>query len=129
MVITSIQKIRIFLTILLAIALNAQAELQIIVDGGVEEPTRIAVVPFGWAGDNPLAENVSSIVANDLSRSGMFKLMAQENMLSSPELESQIFFRDWRVSGNDFMLIGSMKPSPSGISATVELYDILTEKS
>ena len=128
MVITSIQKIRIFLTILLAIALNAQAELQIIVDGGVEEPTRIAVVPFGWAGDNPLAENVSSIVANDLSRSGMFKLMAQENMLSSPELESQIFFRDWRVSGNDFMLIGSMKPSPSGISATVELYDILTEK-
>lgn len=128
MVITRIKKVRIFLTILLAIAFNAQAELQIIVDGGVEEPTRIAVVPFGWAGDSPLAENVSSIVANDLSRSGMFKLMAQENMLSSPELESQIFFRDWRVSGNDFMLIGSMKPSPSGISATVELYDILTEK-
>jgi TolB protein len=128
MVVRSIKRIHVFLSILLVFTLNANAELQIVVDGGVEEPTRIAVVPFGWDGDSALSEDVSAIIANDLSRSGMFKLMAQENMLGSPESESQIFFRDWRVSGNDFMLIGSMKPTANGVTATVELFDILTEK-
>jgi TolB protein len=108
--------------------ISIHAELQIVVDGGVETPTRIAVVPFGWDGDTALKEDVSAIIANDLRRSGMFKLMDEENMLSSPETESQVFFRDWRVSGNDFMLIGSMKPTANGVKATVELFDILTEK-
>ncbi|MEH6446618.1 MAG: Tol-Pal system beta propeller repeat protein TolB [Oceanospirillaceae bacterium] len=109
-------------------SVTAQAELQIVVDGGIEEPTHIAVVPFGWDGANALSEDISAIVANDLSRSGMFKLMEEGDMLSSPEAESQIFFRDWRISGNDFMLIGSVKPTANGVTATVELFDILTEK-
>jgi TolB protein len=124
-----IKKIRIISLLLIAtFSLFARAELQIVVDGGVEEPTHIAVVPFGWDGDNALAEDVSAIVANDLRRSGMFKLMGEEDMLSSPEREDQIFFRDWRISGNDYMLIGSMQPTANGIQATVELFDILTEK-
>ncbi len=114
--------------LMLLIGMQANAELRIVVDGGVEEPTNIAVVPFGWDGDNALAENISAIVANDLRRSGMFKLMNEENMLSSPETQAQIFFRDWRISGNDFMLVGSMKPTANGVKATVELFDILTEK-
>ncbi len=124
-----IKKIQILSLLLIAtFSLFARAELQIVVDGGVEEPTHIAVVPFGWDGDNALAEDVSAIIANDLRRSGMFKLMNEEDMLSSPEREDQIFFRDWRISGNDFMLIGSMQPTANGIQATVELFDILTEK-
>jgi len=110
------------------ICVNANAELLVEITEGVDEPTNIAVVPFGWNSDSPLAEDVSAIIANDLSRSGMFKLMKEENMLSSPATQDQIFFRDWRISGNDFMLIGSMKPTASGITATVELFDILTEK-
>lgn len=107
---------------------NANAELLVEITEGVDQPTNIAVVPFGWNSDSPLAEDISAIIANDLSRSGMFKLMNKENMLSSPATQDQIFFRDWRISGNDFMLIGSMKPTGAGLAATVELFDILTEK-
>lgn len=110
------------------LSVSVQAELLVEITEGVDEPTHIAVVPFGWDGENALQEDISAIVANDLRRSGMFKLMAAENMLSSPESESQIFFRDWRISGNDYMLIGTMAPTTNGVTATVELFDILTEK-
>ena len=120
------KKICLLLITLLSCSVNAQLLVEI--TEGVDEPTHIAVVPFGWDGDQAMQEDISAIVANDLRRSGMFKLMAEENMLGSPETESQIFFRDWRISGNDFMLIGSMKPTATGITATVELFDILSEK-
>jgi TolB protein len=121
--------IKSFCVVLLTLmCVNANAELLVEITEGVDEPTNIAVVPFGWNSDSPLAENISAIIANDLRRSGMFKLMNEENMLSSPATQDQIFFRDWRISGNDFMLIGSMKPTGSGLTATVELFDILSEK-
>ena len=119
---------RIFLMLCVFLSFSVKAELLVEITEGVDEPTHIAVVPFGWDGDNALQEDISAIVANDLRRSGMFKLMAEENMLSSPESESQIFFRDWRISGNDYMLIGTMAPTSNGVTATVELFDILTEK-
>jgi len=126
MVNSTMKKICLMLLTFFSVSVNA--ELLVEVTEGVDEPTHIAVVPFGWDGDSALQEDISAIVANDLRRSGMFKLMKEENMLSSPESESQIFFRDWRISGNDYMLIGSMEPTATGIKATVELFDILTEK-
>lgn len=114
------------LAALFSISVNAEVFVEVV--EGIEEPTHIAVVPFGWDGDNALSEDVSAIISNDLRQSGMFKLMAEQDMLSSPERQDQIFFRDWRISGNDYMLVGSLKPSATGVSAHVELFDILSEQ-
>ena len=73
----------------------------IIIDRGVDEPIRIAVVPFAvnaaTAADaaklRDLA-NPADIVAFDLARSGQFDPMAKENMLSYPSDRSGVFFRD-----------------------------------
>ena len=71
----------------------------IIIDRGVDEPIRIAVVPFAidaaTAADatrlRDLA-NPADIVAFDLARSGQFDPMAKENMLSYPSDRSGVFF-------------------------------------
>lgn len=119
---------RFALGLMALLSFSVSAELLVKVTDGVDEPTPIAVVPFGWEGENALAEDIGEIVANDLRRSGMFRLMATDDMLSAPQSRDQIFFRDWRVSGNDYMLIGNVVPTAAGVSATVELYDILSEQ-
>ena len=88
----------------------------------------MAIVPFGWEGGQALSEDLAGIIDNDLSRSGMFKTMDRADMLSSPAPGDEVFFRDWRLSGNDYMVIGSVSPTATGIQATAELYDVLKEQ-
>ena len=81
---------------------NAQAENSldtIIIDRGVDEPIRIAVVPFAIDVNSAAnaailndLPNPSDIVAFDLARSGQFDPMAKENMLSFPARSSEVFF-------------------------------------
>jgi TolB protein len=56
-------------------------------------------------------------------------MMKRENLLCTPRSKEQVFFRDWRISGSDYLVIGRLIPAPNGqITATVELYDVLKEK-
>ena len=61
-----------FILFALLLASAARAELQIEINRGVENPTPIAVVPFGWQGVGSPPEDVSQIVDSDLARSGQF---------------------------------------------------------
>lgn len=110
-------------------ALVAQADLVVEVTQGASEPTPIAVVPFGWQGGSPLAEDVGKIVGQDLQRSGLFDVLARENMLSFPTRREQVYFRDWRVSGSDYLVIGKVENAANGkLNVSFQLYDVLKEK-
>ncbi len=84
----------------------AQAELQIEINQGVENPTPIAVVPFAWQGVGAPPEDAAQIVDSDLARSGQFSPISRRDMLSYPSRESQLFFRDWRAISAEYVLIG-----------------------
>jgi len=115
-------------TLLLMIAVTARADLVVEVTQGVDAPTPIAVVPFQASG-LALSDDIAQIVSDDLGRSGFFKSMSRANMLGTPSTQEQVFFRDWRVSGNDYMVIGRIAPGVNGqVQATVELYDVLKER-
>ncbi|CAG0906934.1 unnamed protein product, partial [Cyprideis torosa] len=104
------------------------AELVVEVTQGVDAPTPVAVVPFGWDGE-VLSEDIAKIVSDDLGRSGFFNMMNRESMLSTPRSRDQVFFRDWRISGSDYLVIGRLQPAANGqITATIELYDVLKEQ-
>ena len=106
----------------------ARDELTVEITQGVDEPTPVAVVPFSWSGAQALPEDVAKVVSDDLYRSGLFKLMPRENMLSFPSDRSSLFFRDWRISGSDFIVIGRIKDSEGQLTVAFELYDILKEE-
>lgn len=99
----------------------------IIIDKGVDDPIRIAVVPFRTNVDDP--DNLSDIVSFDLSRSGQFSPLAPENMLSQPFNAQQVFYRDWRILKSAYLVIGNAIQGQDGrIDVNFELFDVFNEK-
>ena len=64
-------KIIIGLSILL-LSYGVRAELVIPIVSGVDNPTKIAVVPFSSTSANALPENIADVVSANLKRSGQF---------------------------------------------------------
>lgn len=106
----------------------ARAELTVEITQGVDEPTPVAVVPFAWSGQQSLPDDIDQVIGNDLYSSGMFKLMPRENMLSFPSDRNSLYFRDWRISGTDFIVIGRISEAEGQLNVAFELYDILKEE-
>ncbi|UTF60375.1 Tol-Pal system beta propeller repeat protein TolB [Gilvimarinus sp. DA14] len=120
---------RIFVALLLSLcALTARAQLTIEITQGVDNPTRIAVVPMGWSGSSPLPEDVSSIVSANLERSGQFESVPRTSMLSFPSKEADVFYRDWRVMGTEFLLVGNIEERGGRYYATYSLFDVLGQR-
>ncbi|GAB1258992.1 Tol-Pal system beta propeller repeat protein TolB [Aurantivibrio plasticivorans] len=104
------------------------AQLEIVIDSGVDDPTPIAVSPMGWSGE-PLPEDISEIVAADLRRSGLFAPVSRSDMLSSPKRESEVYYRDWRLLKTEFLVIGNLTRNPAGnYRLEFKMFDIFAER-
>lgn len=108
--------------------------LEIVVTEGWDSPTKIAVVPFG--GPSLPGVDLADVVAADLLRSGQFAALPSEDMLSLPDSVEGVFFRDWRLLGMDYLLIGRVAVAAGGPRVTANsrlalvyhLFDIATER-
>ncbi|HEX5678394.1 MAG TPA: Tol-Pal system beta propeller repeat protein TolB [Alcanivorax sp.] len=115
------------IAILSMLALNARAELLIQITEGRTDAVPIAVVPFAGAGDAP--ENVSDIVRADLHRSGQFKTLSPKDMLSRPTNADVLSYRDFRVLGQEYVVIGSLKETGTGAyEVSYSLHDVARGK-
>ena len=104
-------------------AVMARAELLIRVTEGRVDAVPIAIVPFEGAQNAP--EDVSQIVQADLHRSGQFKPLPAEDMLSRPRNESEVIYRDFRVLGVEYIITGSMQAQESGgYEVSYALFDV-----
>lgn len=108
----------------------AHAELMIEITKGSDSALPIAVVPFANKGGFAVPFDVASIVANDLQRSGDFDTLPTSKMLSLPEQYDQVHFRDWRLLGQNFVLIGQVKYSEytKKYEVSYELVDVFSQK-
>lgn len=111
------------------LAITAQAELSIQITQGVDNPIPIAIVPFSWQGDGVLSEDISQIVMNDLEQVGEFRALSRSNMLSMPSEQQEVFYRDWRILAQDYLLVGKINRPPGSQLVTVqyEFFDINRE--
>ena len=115
---------------LMLVAQNLYAQRVIEITRGNDKASPIAVVPFGWQGGTPLPEDMAEIVSNDLRNSGMFAPFDRRNMLSTPTQASEIFPRDWRILGVDYVVAGqvSMDPASEQYRLQFSLYNVLREE-
>lgn len=121
--------IRIWLIALIAsLPLLARAELTVVIERGADNPTPIAVVPFVVQGGVVLPEDVAAIVRADLQRSGQFDAMSPRDMLAFPSTAQEIFYRDWRMLGSEYLVIGRLQPQGESWQLNMELYDILSQR-
>ena len=101
--------------------------LDILIDHGYDDPTRIAVVPFETLDSTDAG--IAEIVSFDLARSGQFDPLPRENMLSYPARAEDVFFRDWRILGIEYVVIGRLRKQPNGdLSVAYHLLDVFNER-
>ena len=101
------------LLIALLIANSAHAELVIRVTEGNDQPTVIALSPFDLNGLK-VESDITDIVESDLRRSGLFKLIPQKDMLAFPSKPTDVYFRDWRLLGTEYLVVGAMSVLADG---------------
>ena len=108
----------------LIIALPAIA-FEITIDKGVDNLTRMAVVPFRVEGSAP---DIADTIANDLRSSGRFELIRPEHMLSIPSSPSEISFRDWRVLETEYVVVGVSRVNDQGqLEAEFHVVEVFSE--
>ena len=120
---------RAFLVMICLWSAYAQAELSIQITQGVDNPVPIAIVPFAWEGDGVLSEDIDQIVMDDLQQVGEFRALSLGNMLSLPNEEREVFFQDWRVLAQDYLLVGKINRATGSqlVRVQYELFDINRE--
>ena len=107
--------------------LEASAQLSIEITRGADNPTKIAIPVIAVAGAN---EDVSGIVADDLRRSGLFEPMPKANMLSNPATVEEVYFRDWRVVGMEYLVVGKAVTQGDGrVQMDFSLLEIPSERT
>lgn len=109
------------------LSVSSRAELMIEISQGVDNPTKIAVMPLQWKGQGLLPEDVSKIIQTDLKRSGLFSFPKQA-LSPIPYQQPQVVFGDWRAIGVEYLLIGGIVQQGTGYDIRYELYDVYRQK-
>ena len=101
------------LLLLLTQSATAWSELVIRVTQGNDKPTVIAVSPIGLNGIR-VKEDIGAIVEADLQRSGLFRATPRRDMLAFPSAAKDVYFRDWRILGTEYLVVGSLQQIEDG---------------
>lgn len=95
-----------FFIVSLLFSVFAKAELTIEITQGIATSIPISVVPFQTESLASPGAVVDKVVASDLERSGHFSVLAPKDMLSHPHTEDDLYFRDWRLLKQDYVVMG-----------------------
>lgn len=103
-----LKKYRILLLCCLFFPAVVHAQLNIVITQGVDNPVPVAIVPFEWEGFGVLSDNIDEVISNNLRNTGEFAPVDPANMLSQPHEQAEVYFRDWRFLGSDYLLVGKI---------------------
>lgn len=102
----------IFLFALLAAPAASHAALTIEIIGGGASQIPIAIAPF--RAEDALAQKITPVIAADLARSGLFKVVDSGGMVPVPHEPAQINYPQWRTRGAEAVVIGTVTQLPDG---------------
>ncbi len=103
----------------------ARAELQLVITGGVDSARPIAIVPFQWDGPEALPQDVSSVIASDLRRSGKFNPVEVNKMPQTPYSPDDIDYSAWSAMSVDALLTGKITKNGDRYVVHYQLVDIV----
>ena len=107
----------------IGVSAPAQAQLQLRIGGGSFQPMPIAVADF--SGDANLGGLVSSVVTNDLRRSGYFLPLEKGRFPESPNFDAAPGFEKWRAAGVQGLVTGRVSRDASGrLKVEFRLWDV-----
>ncbi len=102
------------------------SELVLEITKGSDNPYTVALINF--KGSKSATNEIKNIVKNDLDRTGEFKILENNKLLSIPTNEENINYSDFKILGIDYILMGSVvEEDRSNISATYKVFDVKKE--
>lgn len=90
----------------------ASAQLRIEVIGGGATQIPVAIVPF--RAEEGLSQRLTTVVAADLTRSGLFRMIDPGGMNPVPYEPEQLNYGQWKARGADAVVIGSVSKGADG---------------
>ena len=116
---------RTFVIFLCLLGTPLHAALDIEIFGGGASQIPIAIVPF--ASEEKLKQSVTAVVASDLQRSGIFRLVDSGGL--SPHDPRDIIYPNWQMLGTHALVVGSTRMLPNGqVEVRYSLMDVATQE-
>ena len=117
----------IVLVCLLLVSLSSVVEAQLVVEitEGIKRRP-IAIVPFGWEGNgDAMPSDVAQIISDDLTRSGRFAPIPEEDMLQKPTTGADVDFDDWAILGVEAVVVGRVtQTGDNAYNVQFQLFDV-----
>lgn len=117
----------IVLVCLLLVSLSSVVQAQLVVEitEGIKRRP-IAIVPFGWEGNSDaMPGDVAQIISDDLTRSGRFAPIPEEDMLQKPTTGIDVDFDDWAILGVEAVVVGRItQTGDNAYSMQFQLFDV-----
>ncbi len=115
----------------------AQAQVKGLIVGPGAQRYRLAVSPLrnlGAAGDaGRLSERIADVIADDLDRSGWFKIIDRSAYLENPQRTGirlgRFDFRDWATIGAEGLVKGGFRVRGARVESELWLYDVFRQES
>ncbi len=108
---------------LMLITAPARAQLTINVETSSGRQVPIAIAPFALEAGAP--QNITPLIADNLARSGMFRIVNTVGISNLPTEPSQVNFVDWSSRATEALVIGGIKPLPDGrYEVNYRLFDV-----
>jgi TolB protein len=124
---TVLNRFRIILFLGLFAAGIANADLVVDVQG-IAQPTPVAIVPFGWEGEDAnMPLDVAQVITDDLGRSGRFAPIGEDKMLQKPTDGEEVDFQDWSFVGVEAVVVGKVIQDPANtnqFTLRFQLFDV-----
>ncbi|WP_386689766.1 Tol-Pal system beta propeller repeat protein TolB [Lonepinella sp. MS14437] len=102
---------------------QADDEVRIVIDEGVEGARPIAVVPFKSNG--PVPADIADIISADLRNSGKFNPVAVSQMPQQPGSASEVTPDAWASLGVDAIVVGQVTAAGGGYNIAYQLVDTI----
>lgn len=102
--------------------------LKVQVNKGVFSPIPISITTFTGE-PSQLSKNMRQIIIQDLSTSGLFKVLPESAYIqNNASLKQAVRYADWRLIKSDGLLHGEITESGEEIVVRIKLLDVFAEK-
>lgn len=109
---TSIYARTVLIALLLALSAAARAALTIEIVGAGANQIPVAIVPF--RAEEGLPQQLTSVIAADLTRSGLFRMVDAGGVVPVPHEPEELNYPQWRARGAEAVVIGTVASKGGG---------------
>ena len=107
---------------LLLLAFEFKADLVLEITESASKPIKIAILEKNV--NSLVGQEIINVISNDLKRTGEFKVLGMDELLSIPINESEVIQRDWLLLDVDSIIFVEVQNQDNNLDIVYSIFDI-----